>query len=369
MADEAYRDEGAEDPELIAAAVALARRIQERANQLQTPGERRQQAEFDRMLQHPADKATLVQMTDQTFRSKAARRSAEQLTHILDVQGVPRFFSPIDRTLLRGFQSFGTYLPGVAMPLVKEKMKEETANVVLPAEPELIAAHLRARREEGVRMNVNFLGEAILGELEAERRLEAYLAALQNPEIEVMSVKISTIFSQISTLARESTVSRLCDRFELLVRAAAKQDFIRKDGTAAPKLVYLDMEEYRDLSITVETFMQTLDRPGLEHLGAGIVLQAYIPDSFGQQRRLTEWAVRRMEGGGAPVTLRIVKGANLEMERLEASQHGWPQAAFQNKQSTDANYKRMLRFALVPNHARAVQIGIASHNLFELAYG
>jgi RHH-type transcriptional regulator, proline utilization regulon repressor / proline dehydrogenase / delta 1-pyrroline-5-carboxylate dehydrogenase len=39
------------------------------------------------------------------------------------VQGVPRFFSMLDRTLLRGFQSFGSYLPGVAVPMVKEKMQ------------------------------------------------------------------------------------------------------------------------------------------------------------------------------------------------------------------------------------------------------
>ncbi len=190
---------------LIAAAIRLARRLQERALALQTPQERRQQAELDRMIHYPADKATLVQLTDQAFRSSKAKRSADQLTHILDVQGVPRFFSPLDRTLLRGFQSFGGYLPGVAVPLVKEKMQHETANVVLPAEPELLAAHLRARRDEGVRMNVNFLGEALLGEKEAERRLEGYLQALQNPDIEVVSVKISTIFSQISSLAREQT--------------------------------------------------------------------------------------------------------------------------------------------------------------------
>ena len=354
---------------LIAAAVRLARRLQERAVTLQTPQERRQQAELDRMIQHPADKATLVQMTDQAFRSSAARRSADQLTHILDVQGVPRFFSPLDRTLLRGFQSFGGYLPGVAVPLVKEKMHHETANVVLPAEPELLTTHLRARRAEGVRMNVNFLGEAVLGEREAERRLEGYLAALRNPDIEVVSVKISTIFSQISAVAREQTIGRLCDRFERLVRAAANERFTRADGTEASKLVYLDMEAYRDLAITVETFLRTLDRPGLEAARAGIALQAYIPDSFAAQRRITRWAVQRVAGGGAPLTLRIVKGANMEMERVEASQRGWPAAPFQTKRETDANYKRMLRFALEPERARALCVGIASHNLFELAYG
>jgi len=321
------------------------------------------------MIQHPADKATLVQMTDQAFRSSKARRSADQLTHILDVQGVPRFFSPLDRTLLRGFQSFGAYLPGVAVPLVKEKMQQETANVVLPAEPELLATHLRARRDEGVRMNVNFLGEALLGEKEAERRLENYLEALQNPDIEVVSVKISTLFSQISGLAREQTIRTLCDRLELLFRASAKEHFTRADGSEVPKLVYLDMEEYRDLAITLEAFLRTLDRPGLQQARAGIVLQAYIPESFPAQRRITQWALRRETAGGAPVTLRIVKGANMEMERVEASQRGWPAAPYQTKRETDANYKRMLRYALEPEHASAVRVGIASHNLFELAYG
>ena len=354
---------------LIAAAVGLARRLQQRAVALQTPQERRQQAELDRMIQHPADKATLVQLTDQAFRSNAARRSADQLTHILDVQGVPRFFSPLDRTLLRGFQSFGGYLPGVAVPLVKEKMHQETANVVLPAEPELLAEHLRARREEGVRMNVNFLGEALLGEAEAERRLQSYLEALQHPDIEVVSVKISTMFSQISSLAFEHTVERLCDRMELLFRAAAKEHFTRGDGTRVPKLVYLDMEAYRDLAITTETFLRTLERPGLEGVQAGIALQAYVPDSFAAQRRITRWAVQRVAAGGAPVSVRIVKGANMEMERVEASQRGWQAAPFQTKRETDANYKRMLDYALELEHARGVRVGLASHNLFELAYG
>ena len=152
--------------------------------------------------------------------------------------------------------------------------------MILPAEPELLAEHLRARRDEGVRMNVNFLGEALLGEADAERRLEHYVDALRNPDIEVVSVKISTIDSQISAIARERTVARLCDRLELLFRAAARERFTRADGESVPKLVYLDMEEYRDLWITVEAFARTLDRPGLESARAGIALQAYVPDYF-----------------------------------------------------------------------------------------
>ena len=349
--------------------IQLARRLQQRAAELQTSAERRQQAELDRMIQSPDDRATLVEITDQAFRSQLLPRAADQLIHILDVQGVPRFFSAIERTMLRGFQSFGAYLPGVAMPLVKEKMQQETANVVLPAEEELLREHLEERRREGLRMNVNFLGEALLGERDAQARLQSYLATLQRPEIEVVSVKISTIYSQISALAREHTVAMLCDRLELLYRAAAKGRFRRADGAVVPKFVYLDMEEYRDKEITAAAFMRTLDRPGLEQVQAGIALQAYIPDSFATQRQITEWARHRIEQGGAPVTIRLVKGANMEMERVEASLRGWPLAPFDDKLDTDANYHRMVQYGMQPENLAAVRLGVASHNLFTLAYG
>lgn len=352
----------------ISRAVALAARLQARATGLQTPAERQQQEELDRMCQTPSDKATLVQLTDQAFRSKTASRVADQFTHILDVQGVPRFFSPFDRAMLRGFQAFGGWLPGVSVPMVKGHMRQETANVVLPAETEHLSAHLQARQNEGVRMNLNFLGEAMLGEEEAAHRLDKYLAALQLPDVEVLSVKISTLYSQISPIAREHTLRVLCDRLELLYREAAHLRFTHADGNAVPKFVYLDMEEYRDLHLTAEAFMRTLDRPGLENASAGIALQAYLPDSAQVQRTINAWARGRVARGGGPVTIRLVKGANMEMERAEASQRDWPQAPFKSKRETDANYKRMLHEAMRPENLAAVRVGVASHNLFDLAY-
>lgn len=355
-------------PEIISKAVLMAKKLQLRATELQTPAEKRQQAELDRMLQTPSDKATLVQLTDQAFRASTAARVADQFTHILDVQGVPRFFSPLDRVMLRGFQRFGDWLPGVSVPLVKEHMRKETANVILPAEHELLAEHLRQRSEQGVRMNVNFLGEAILSEAEAERRLTLYLEALQQPETEVFSVKISTLYSQMSPIAREHTISMLCDRLERLYRSAARSVFTRHEGTQVPKFIYLDMEEYRDLSLTCEVFMRTLDRAGLDQIHAGIVLQAYVPDSHRWQLRLLEWARHRVAQGGAEITMRIVKGANMEMERHEASVKGWPQATYEHKADTDANYKRMLHTGFEPQNLKAARLGIASHNLFDVAY-
>jgi RHH-type transcriptional regulator, proline utilization regulon repressor / proline dehydrogenase / delta 1-pyrroline-5-carboxylate dehydrogenase len=357
------------DKRVLQSALALATILQQRASLLQTPQERRQQAELDRMLQHPEDKSTLTQITDQSFRSMLPGRVVDQMVHILDVQGVPRFFSVFDQALLKGFQSFGEYLPGVAVPMVKDKMRKETANVILPAEHDKLCGHLRERSKEGLRMNVNFLGEAILGERESSRRLDRYLAALQLPEIECVSIKISTLYSQISPLARKHSIRMVSDRLELLYRAAAKEMFLRSDGQRIPKFVYLDMEEYRDLHLTSEIFMHTLSRKGMENVRGGIALQAYIPDSSLVQETITQWALERVKNGGSPITIRIVKGANMEMERVEASIRGWPQAPYRSKIDTDANYKRMVRYGLRSENSEAVRLGIASHNLFDLAYG
>src|SRR5688572_18248335 len=210
-------------------------------------------------------------------------------------------------------------------------MQQETANVVLPAEHDLLREHLGKRQREGMRMNLNLLGEAVLGEAEAARRLERCLEALQLPEVEVLSVKISTLYSQISGLAREHTLKVLCARLERLYRTGARLRFRRADGTEVPKFIYLDMEEYRDLELTAQAFMRTLDRPGLEHVSAGIALQAYVPDSLSVQRQINAWARQRVRNGGAMVTIRVVKGANMEAERVDAAVHDWPQAPFKRK--------------------------------------
>ncbi|MEZ6074351.1 MAG: proline dehydrogenase family protein [Pirellulaceae bacterium] len=47
---------------------------------------------------------------------------------------------------------------------------------------------------------------------------------------------------------------------------------------------------------------------------------------------------------------------------------GWPQAPYQNKVETDANYKRMLDYGWQPENIVAVRLGVASHNLFDVSF-
>ena len=63
----------------------------------------------------------------------------------------------------------------------------------------------------------------------------------------------------------------------------------------------MDMEEYRDLELTLRVFEKLLDRPELASLHAGIVLQAYLPDGPTAMARLRRFAERRVAEGGEPI--------------------------------------------------------------------
>ncbi len=348
--------------------VSLAESWQNRANELLTSEEKVIQAQMKRLLVNPADKVMMAKMIDQSFRSALPDRVADQINYLFSKYGVPDFFSVKDKILMRLFLGVGKYFPHVSVPRVIGKMRDDSSRSIIPGEKDILHAHLIQRKNEGVRMNINHLGEAVLGEQEALARVDDYLEDLADPEVECISVKISTIFSQIQPLAFDHTLSILKERLLKLYRTARDRHFLRKDGTKVPKIVNLDMEEYRDVEITFALFTQTLDEPDFDDYSAGIVLQAYLPEAFDLQKKLTAWARQRIENNKGPIKLRIVKGANMEMEQVESAIRNWPLAPYDNKLDVDANYKRMVAYGLEPENIKAVHLGIASHNLFELAY-
>jgi RHH-type proline utilization regulon transcriptional repressor/proline dehydrogenase/delta 1-pyrroline-5-carboxylate dehydrogenase len=349
-------------------ALSLARAWQDRANALLTSEEKGIQEQMQRLMTHPVDKAVLTKMIDQSFRPRDSARVADQVNAILTSSGIPDFFPKVDRLLIQMFLGLGRHFPAFTVPKMISRMRESSSRAIIPGEKEALSAHLLKRKKQGVRMNINHLGEALLGEKEARRRLDTYIEDMRNPEIEYISVKISTIYSQILPIAFDHTVNTLKQRLTELYSVAAENFYHRADGTKVPKFVNLDMEEYRDLDITKTAFMATLDQAQFKHYSAGIVLQAYLPDSYNIQKELTEWANKRVAAGASPIKIRIVKGANMEMEQVESSLFNWPLAPYNNKLEVDANYKRMVEYGLRPENVKAVQLGIASHNLFELAF-
>ncbi len=261
---------------------------------------------------------------------------------------------------------FGPVLPWIVIPIARRVLRGMVGHLVVDATPEKLGpaiAHLRNPDDpngHGARLNLNLLGEAVLGEKEAARRLEGTRALLARDDVDYVSIKVSSIASQLSMWSFDETVERVVERLTPLYQLAA--------SSPTPKFINLDMEEYRDLNLTMAVFTGILSKPEFVKLEAGIVLQAYLPDALDALQTLTEWSSQRRVVGGAPIKVRVVKGANLAMERVDAAIHDWPLATYGSKQATDTNYKRVLDWALTPEHTDAVKIGVAGHNLFDVAY-
>jgi RHH-type proline utilization regulon transcriptional repressor/proline dehydrogenase/delta 1-pyrroline-5-carboxylate dehydrogenase len=198
-------------------------------------------------------------------------------------------------------------------------MRQDSSHLIIPGDPDLLEPFLLKRKNNGLRININHIGEEVLGEQEALSRLNIYLADLKNPAVEYVSVKISTIFSQINPLAFDHCVDILSQRLAQLYRTADSHKFVRPDGTRISKFVNLDMEAYRDLELTAAAFRRTLAQAEFKHTSAGMALQAYLPDSYHILKDITTWARKRVAAGGSSVKIRIVKGANMEMECFEAA--------------------------------------------------
>ncbi|WP_401000137.1 bifunctional proline dehydrogenase/L-glutamate gamma-semialdehyde dehydrogenase [Agromyces sp. GXQ0307] len=275
----------------------------------------------------------------------------------------PKFLPAYLKAAIRLGGAMAPAFPWIVIPIARRVLRAMVGHLVLDATPAKLGPAIAKLRESGNRLNLNLLGEAVLGEHEADRRLKGTYDFLARDDVDYVSIKVSSVVSQLSMWsfdeAVEKVVAKLTPLYELAAKGAAQ-------GTA--KFINLDMEEYRDLDLTIAVFKRLLDQPQLQGLEAGIVLQTYLPDALGAMQDLTEWAQARRAAGGAPIKVRVVKGANLAMENVDAHIHDWPLATYSTKQDSDTNYKRVLHWSMTPERIDAVKLGIAGHNLFDVAH-
>ncbi len=269
----------------------------------------------------------------------------------------PAFLSPALRAGVRLGGATAPLLPGAVVPAGRAVLRGLVAHLLLDSDGRRLTRHLRTLRAAGSTPNVNLLGEAVLGPHQAARRLAGITRLLARDDVDHLSVKVSATVAPHAPWAFDEAVDEIVDTLGPLYAQAAAR------GT----LVTLDMEEYRDLDLTLTVFRRLLERPGLRGLRAGVVLQAYLPDAAAAYDELAAWGAARVARGGARVRVRVVKGANLPMERVDAEMHGWPLATWASKRETDTAYLRLLDRALTPQGVSAVRVGVAGHNLFDVA--
>ena len=342
--------------------------LQRSCEQELLPEEQQEQKKYSSLVKNPADKAFLIKLLDDSSQIKDKRVVALRLKYLIEQHPKLHFLSSFERLLFKIYTKIGYCFPSISIPLFRAKLRKDTQKIVIREEKPYFHNHLKKRRKDKVGQNVNLLGEVVLSDSEANRRYRHYLKALENPQINYLSVKVSGICAQLQPLNHENALEELVGKMKSLYKKAIEFPFVDKQGNTTPKFVNLDMEEYKDATLTLEVFTTTLDDPALREYHAGIVLQAYLPDSWDYQTRLIAWAKKRVAQGGAPIKVRLVKGANLQMEQAISSLKGWKLPMFPNKTAVDAHYLKMLDRALKKENAEAIHLGIASHNLFTIGY-
>jgi NAD-dependent aldehyde dehydrogenases len=348
--------------------IEWAKQFLSQAEQELTAEEKREQEKYAILIQNPKDKFLLSKLLDESSQIRSNKRLARRMKTLFDRYGIPSFFDKTDTFLIKLFAYFGYWFDFIAVPVFKKRLRSDTAKVIINEEASLLNRHLNERKRQHIGQNVNLLGEVVLGDGEADHRYRHYLEALKDPRINYISIKVSGIYAQINPLNYEQNKKDLCDRLSRIYQQAIDHPFVDDDGMSKAKFVNLDMEEYKDTELTLDVFLAVLSQPQFKNYYAGIVVQAYLPDAWGFQTRLLDFAKKRVAEGGAPVKMRLVKGANLQMESIISSLKGWANPVFDSKVKVDANHLHVLERALEPENARAVHVGVATHNFFSIAY-
>ncbi|MBB1484840.1 bifunctional proline dehydrogenase/L-glutamate gamma-semialdehyde dehydrogenase [Tessaracoccus sp. MC1865] len=243
-----------------------------------------------------------------------------------------------------------------ALGVVRRAFTAVVGDLVVDFGRSLGPALARLRRG-GADLNVNLLGEAVLGERHAASRLRRTMELVERDDVDYVSIKVSSVLGPHAPFAHRATVDEAVHRLRPLFSLAKEHD----------TFVNLDMEEYRDLHLTLDVFRALLSEPGLRGVRAGVAVQTYLRESLLLLGELDQFARGHVAAGGHPVKVRLVKGANLAMERVNAEVRGWDNPIWGSKEETDASYLRALDFCLTPERAAHLHTGAASHNVYTLA--
>jgi RHH-type proline utilization regulon transcriptional repressor/proline dehydrogenase/delta 1-pyrroline-5-carboxylate dehydrogenase len=232
-----------------------------------------------------------------------------------------------------------------------------------------------ALRGMGAAVSGDILGEAVVSEKEADAHLAKYFEFLDylrlqaeswaplgsgtlsldwghSPKINV-SVKPSALYSQQRPAAFEHSVESSAERLRELYRKAVK----------IGAHVVLDMESRELKNITLALYKRVnLEPEFLDYPHTGLIVQSYLKESDRDLEDLLAWARSHSQR----FTVRLVKGAYWEAERVLAAQRGWPLAIYQDKGQTDLAFER-LALRLLENHP-FLDLACASHNARTIAW-
>jgi len=273
--------------------------------------------------------------------------------------------------LLRGALSVGSVLPAVPATVIRKNVAAMANIFITGKDGSSALKNLRQIWKEGARFTVDILGETVVSEREAEQyaqryhqlleflgnatgdwRVEGPLAATEPPLVNV-SVKISALCARIQATDPDHSIGMILARLRPIVAEAKRLG----------AFINLDMEHYGLKQLTIDLFKKLRADPEfVDYPHLGLVIQCYLRDSFKDTEDLLSWNsnLRR------PFTIRLVKGAYWDYEKVIAAQRTWEVPVFVSKAETDANYEKVSRLLL--ENRELVYPAFASHNVRSIAH-
>jgi RHH-type proline utilization regulon transcriptional repressor/proline dehydrogenase/delta 1-pyrroline-5-carboxylate dehydrogenase len=228
--------------------------------------------------------------------------------------------------------------------------------------------------KEGKAWSVDLLGEATISDREADRYRDRCLAAIENlasvarswpdspllehdhfgalPRVQ-LSLKISALSPHLDPIDPEGSFQSVAARLRPIVEAAMR---------LSASLIF-DMEQAETKLLLIELFKRLFSEPSYRAFPyAGLALQAYHRETVRDVDSLLSWTRER----GAPITIRLVKGAYWDSDTIRYRQRGWPVPLFERKADTDVHYEMLIRTLL--EAASIIRPAFGTHNLRTLAY-
>ncbi len=353
---------------------------------LQTETERRGLEIFDLVDRHPESiftKAGFYQrmmalsMKDEHFKVQmfrfvdvlaSLRRSGDIVQHLDEYFAEMRnSFAPLLQTGIRAAKIF----PWLTAPILRWNVSGMARQFISGRNPEDALKSLRKARKNRIGFTVDLLGEAVVSEKEAYEYGMRCLALLEGLAAQTkgwtdplgknaqlfpvvnLSVKISALYSQMNPADPQDAIEHLAPKLRPILRRAKELG----------AFVNFDMESYAHKNSTLDLFKTLFTEPEFnEWPHAGIVIQAYLRDAERDLRDLIDWARKR----GTRFTVRLVKGAYWDYEKIKAAQNGWRCPVWLQKPESDANFETCTRVLL--ENEDIVTAAFGSHNVRSIAH-
>lgn len=171
------------------------------------------------VLSHPAGLPFTLAFIDRVVRPEDARTAAANLAEL--AKSDCSFLPAALQMAVRAGGRMAPVAPDVVVPAARHALRQLVGHLVVDARPAQLTRTLKALRSSGVRLNLNLLGEAVLGDREAASRLEGTMALLARDDVDYVSIKISAVVNQLDLWAHKATVDEVVEQLLPLYHLAA----------------------------------------------------------------------------------------------------------------------------------------------------